>query len=163
MKTIVFNAMGSRIFIALDTEDMAAIDEAVKIQQSFEEWEQALSRFRISSELSQINRHPGVAHQMSRVFSEVMRAAEHANKISGGLVTPAILNALINVGYKNDFDELLERHGKDFEQALLAPMDTAKCRSGLENKYDYPAIRNPAGFWRGGKGLGSAHRHAASA
>ena len=53
-----------------------------------------------------------------------MRAAEHAKEISGGLVTPAILNALINVGYKNDFDELLERHGKDFEQALLAPMDT---------------------------------------
>ena len=69
MKTIVFNAMGSRIFIALDTEDMAAIAEAVKIQQLFEEWEQTLSRFRISSELSEINRHPGVTHKMSRVFS----------------------------------------------------------------------------------------------
>ena len=124
MKTILFNAMGSKILIALDTDDQAVTDEGPKIQQLFEEWEQTLSRFRIFSELSEINRHPGVPKKMSRVFGEVMRAADHASEISGGLVTPTILNALINVGYENDFDVLLERHGKDFEQALLAPNGT---------------------------------------
>ena len=124
MKTILFNAMGSRIFIALDTDDQAVMSEGPRIQKLFEEWEQTLSRFRISSELSEINRHPGVTKKMSTVFAEVMRAADHAREISGGLVTPTILNALINAGYQNDFDELLERNGKDFEQALLAPMET---------------------------------------
>jgi FAD:protein FMN transferase len=123
MKTIIFNAMGSRIFIALDTDDEAVIAEGSKIQPLFEEWEQSLSRFRISSELSELNRHPGVPKKMSRVFSEVMRAAEHAVEISDGLVTPTILNALINVGYKNDFDQLLEQNGKDFEHALLSPVE----------------------------------------
>lgn len=125
MKTILFNAMGSRIFIALDTEEQIAMSEGEKIKRLFEEWEQALSRFRISSELSEINRHPGIPKKMSPVFAEVMRTAVHAAEISGGLVTPTILTALVNAGYENDFDALLERHGKDFEQALIAPVENA--------------------------------------
>jgi len=124
MKTIIFNAMGSRIFIAIDTDKQEVIVEAKKIQYLFEEWEQTLSRFRISSELSQVNRHSGIPQKISAVFSEVLRASDHAREISGGLVTPIILNALFNAGYQNDFDELLERNGKDFEQALLTPLAT---------------------------------------
>ena len=122
MKTITFNALGSRIFLALDTEDKAIVAKALEAQQWFEEWEQVLSRFRISSELSEVNRHPGVVKTISSIFSQVMIAAENAGKKSGGLVTPTVLNALINAGYKDDFDSLLNQVPAEFELNLLAPM-----------------------------------------
>lgn len=133
MKTLNFNAMGSPIFIALDTDDGKIVAEAIKAQQWFEEWEQILSRFRLTSELSEINRHPGVTKHVSPVFAEVMRAAEKAEKLSGGLVTPTVLNALISAGYKDDFDTLLERTGNEFEQALFNPMEAEAVKFDRRN------------------------------
>lgn len=123
MKTITFNAMGSPIFIALDTDDHEVVAEAMKSQQWFEEWEQILSRFRFSSELSEINRHPGMEKHVTPVFNEVMLAAEKAERLSVGLVTPTVLNALISAGYQDDFDTLLERTGNEFQQALFSPTE----------------------------------------
>jgi FAD:protein FMN transferase len=133
MKTLTFNAMGSPIFIALDTDDEEVVAEAMKAQQWFEEWEQILSRFRISSELSEINRHPGVTKHVTPVFAEVMLAAEKAGKLSGGLVTPTVLNALISAGYKDDFDTLLERTGNEFEQALFSPTEASPVKFDHRN------------------------------
>lgn len=126
MKTLTFNAMGSRIFIAIDTDHDSVITEALKTQQWFESWEESLSRFRITSELSQINQHPGSRRMVSPVFQEVMKAAENAEKLSGGLVTPRVLNALIAAGYKDDFESLLEKTGKAFETALTSPSEPGK-------------------------------------
>jgi FAD:protein FMN transferase len=128
MKTLTFNAMGSPIFIALCTDDEDIVAEAMKAQQWFEDWEQVLSRFRISSELSEINRHPGVIKHVTPVFAEVMLAAEKAEKLSGGLVTPAVLNALITAGYRDDFETLLERTGIEFRQTLFSPVETGQVK-----------------------------------
>jgi FAD:protein FMN transferase len=133
MKTLTFTAMGSPIFIALDTDDQDVVAEAMKAKQWFEEWEQNLSRFRISSELSEINRHPGVAKHVTPVFTEIMLAAEKAEKLSGGLVTPAVLNALITAGYRDDFDTLLERTENEFQQALFSPTEAGKVKFDRRN------------------------------
>ena len=132
MKTLTFNSMGSRIFIAIDTENESIVSEAMKAQQWFESWENSLSRFRITSELSQINQHPGLRRMVSPVFQEVMKAAENAEKLSGGLVTPRVLNALIAAGYKDDFETLLEKSGKAFETALISPLEPGKVEFDLE-------------------------------
>jgi FAD:protein FMN transferase len=100
----------------------------MKAQKWFEDWEQILSRFRLSSELSEINRHPGVVKHVSPVFAEVMLAAEKAEKLSGGLVTPTVLNALITAGYRDDFETLLERTGNEFEQTLLTPIEAGQVK-----------------------------------
>jgi len=126
MKTLSFNAMGSRIFIAIDTDNDSVVTEAMKAQQWFESWEESLSRFRITSELSQLNQHPGVRRKVSLAFQDVMKSAENAEKLSGGLVTPRVLNALIAAGYKDDFESLLEESGKAFEAALISPLEPGK-------------------------------------
>lgn len=126
MKTLTFNAMGSRIFIAIDTDNESVVETALKTPQWFESWEESLSRFRITSELSQINQHPGSRRMVSPAFQEVMIAAENAEKLSGGLVTPRVLNALIAAGYKDDFESLLKKSGKAFETALFSPSEPGK-------------------------------------
>ncbi len=54
MFTHEFRAMGSRIFLAMDSEKDLWSEYGVRVERWFEEWEQSLSRFRFSSELSQL-------------------------------------------------------------------------------------------------------------
>lgn len=126
MKTATFTAMGSRIFIAVDTDDQSIFSEALKAQQWFEEWEQVLSRFRFSSELSEINRHPGTAIGVSDTLAEVLLAARNAERLSEGLVTPTMLNALTLAGYDEDFESLLNRSAAEFKLALTTPVKPGK-------------------------------------
>jgi thiamine biosynthesis lipoprotein len=126
MRTTTFNAMGSRILIAQDTTDDLIQLQAQKASVWFEEWEQCLTRFRISSELSEINRHPGVTHKVSAIFSEVLEAATQAESLSDGLVTPKILNALISAGYDQDFEDLLARSDTDFARYILSPVSPGR-------------------------------------
>ncbi len=126
MKTATFTAMGSRIFIAVDTDDQSIFSETLKAQQWFEEWEQVLSRFRFSSELSEINRHPGTANRVSGTLAEVLLAARKAERLSEGLVTPTMLNALTLAGYDEDFESLLNRSAAEFKLALTTPVRPGK-------------------------------------
>jgi thiamine biosynthesis lipoprotein len=126
MKTTLFSAMGSKVFVAVDSAEQHVIDEAMKAQQWFEEWEQVLSRFRFSSELSEINRHPGAAIKVSQTIAEVLLAARNAERLSEGLVTPTMLNALTLAGYDEDFESLLRRSPAEFKQALTTPVRPGK-------------------------------------
>ncbi len=72
----------------------------------FEEWEQCLSRFRADSELSRLNRSTGKPVRVSRVLWEVFHASREAELSTGGLVTPAVLDALLQAGYDRSFDAL---------------------------------------------------------
>ncbi len=124
MKTFTFQAMGSKIFIAADSHDPSAISEIEKAESWFGEWEQSLSRFRLNSELSLLNRHPGVAIKLSNTLFRVLTTALEAETLSGGLVTPTILPDLLASGYSMDFDELSSRDGFTIGQNLLGPMTT---------------------------------------
>lgn len=104
-----FRAMGSKILVLVDGDDAAST--IPEIDDWFEEWEQALSRFRADSELSLLNASPGTWHEVSATLWEVYRAALEADEWTGGLVNPLILNWVIRAGYDRSFDLIASSTG----------------------------------------------------
>ena len=105
INTLDFKAMGCHMFVALDLPE----DQHVELGQIpgwFETWEQSLSRFRETSELNQLNRSAGAPFQLSETLWEVLRESLTSEQLSHGLVTPAILDALVMAGYDRSFDQL---------------------------------------------------------
>lgn len=98
-----FAAMGTQIVVAIDSDDTHAGKELDKVPCWFEEWEQALSRFRPSSELSQLNQSEGIPFRASQVLWEVLQEALNAALQSHGLVSPALLPALEKAGYLRSY------------------------------------------------------------
>jgi len=81
-------------------------DSLASLPAQFEEWEQALSRFRGDSELCQLNQQAGTSVVVSQVLWDVFQAALEANQLTAGLVNPLILDALLYAGYEQSFDRL---------------------------------------------------------
>jgi FAD:protein FMN transferase len=107
MQQISFRAMGCQMMAAIDSALPKHQAQLNEVPDWFESWEQHLSRFRPDSELSQVNRRGG--HQsVSQVLAQVMSAAQTAQRQSGGLVNPLLLNALETAGYDRDFVDLPE-------------------------------------------------------
>jgi len=104
MRRIEFRAMGSRMMAALEADSPAAAGALEKVPLWFEEWEQALSRFRPDSELSRLNRSAGRPMEVSPTLWEVFHAARQAERLTGGLVTPTVLPALEQAGYVRSFE-----------------------------------------------------------
>ena len=99
-----FHAMGSDILAVVDSETRPALLEQVPIW--FEEWEQTLSRFRLDSELTRLNRVHEESVPVSATLWKVFLAAREAEKMTGGLTTPTLLDALHEAGYDRPFGEL---------------------------------------------------------
>jgi FAD:protein FMN transferase len=118
MKTITFQAMGSKILIAMDTEELHLMDEALKARDWFEEWEESFSRFRLTSELSQFNRHSGVPQKVSERFFEIAALALKVSRETNGLINPLILNALQSAGYTEDFETLVNLTDRALSQPI---------------------------------------------
>ena len=99
-------------FHAMGCEMLAVVDgghEPPKLKQVpvwFEEWEQVLSRFRIDSELSLLNMIHEQPVQVSDTLWEVFQTARKAEQTTNGLVTPTLLDAIIEAGYDRPFDML---------------------------------------------------------
>lgn len=106
MKKIEFKAMGSRMLAMLDSTSREAEDVLGRVPAWFEEWEQALSRFRPGNELDRLNRSNGLPFPASQTLWEVFQAACAAEKFTGGLVTPTVLDALVGAGYACSFESL---------------------------------------------------------
>lgn len=119
MQTVTFRAMGSQIFIALDTEEKGVLEAAWKAREWFEEWEQAFSRFRISSELSILNKLPGVPVRVSEPLFEILKLSMSFQEMTGGIFNPLILNSLEFAGYNVTFDELSQNINLFVEQEGL--------------------------------------------
>lgn len=101
-----FRAMGSKMLVALDTPPAWTPHRLDSVPQWFEAWEATLSRFRPESELSQLNQNAGEAHKVSSTLWEVFELSLEANRQSGGLVTPLVLDALVDAGYHTSFEQL---------------------------------------------------------
>ena len=106
MKTIEFKAMGSRMLAILDSTANEAGEALREVPAWFEEWEQALSRFRPGNELDRLNRSNGLPFPVSQTLWEVYQAALTAEQATGGLVTPTVLDALVGAGYACSFESL---------------------------------------------------------
>jgi thiamine biosynthesis lipoprotein len=106
MNTYTFRAMGSQILIAMDTDSTTLNEAGLEAAAWFEEWEQSFSRFRLTSELNELNQHTGQSWQVSSSFWRVLKLALDVEKKTAGLVTPTVLNALEEAGYDISFEEI---------------------------------------------------------
>lgn len=109
---IEFRAMGCRMVAGLDGPLGQTAGRLEQVPDWFETWEQALSRFRDDSELNQLNRRAGQAVPVSETLWEVLEAARWAYEFSRGLVTPAVLDAMLAIGYDRSFEALPARVGQ---------------------------------------------------
>jgi thiamine biosynthesis lipoprotein len=102
-----FHAMGCKILALIDSGFCPSI--LGEVSNWFEDWEQVLSRFRSDSELSQLNlnSNPGSPMPVSQTLWDVYQASVDAVQLTGGLVNPLILDALVHAGYDRSFDHFL--------------------------------------------------------
>jgi thiamine biosynthesis lipoprotein len=77
-----------------------------------------LSRFRLNSELSQLNRTFDQPIKVSKVFWDVFQTAQQADILSDGLVTPTVLDSMIEAGYDRPFDMLLQGQSASMLSAI---------------------------------------------
>lgn len=103
---VEFKAMGCRMVAVLDHPAQNAPALLAQVPAWFEDWEKSLSRFRPASELNRLNGSAGWPVQVSETLWQVFQAARWAERASDGLVTPAVLKALVAAGYDRSFDEL---------------------------------------------------------
>lgn len=132
---IDFKAMGCRMLAMLESSTPEAADLLAQVPGWFENWEQALSRFRPDSELNHLNRSAGWPFPVSPTLWEVFQAAVDAEKASGGLVTATVLNALVSAGYDRSFESLPR-------ERILPPVDTWNCTSSLAEVITTEATRS---------------------
>lgn len=104
LQTLKFHAMGCEMMVAIDHPE--PISELERVPEWFEHWEGLFSRFRLDSELSRVNNRAGVPTPISLEFAEVFELARAAERQSDGLVTPVLLDALIETGYDRSFELL---------------------------------------------------------
>lgn len=96
--------MGCEMLAAIDSESVPAL--LANVPEWFEEWEQALSRFRYDSELTRLNQIHERPVRVSEILWQVLQAARESERLTNGLVTPTLLDAIIEAGYDRPFDEL---------------------------------------------------------
>jgi thiamine biosynthesis lipoprotein len=113
MQRIDFVAMGCDVAVFHDSDAPEAIALLQQVPTWFEEWEQALSRFRPSSELSALNRFAGYWFQPSEVLWDVLVAALDGAARTAGRVTPTILPQLLAAGYDRSFELIAEDEAVD--------------------------------------------------
>ncbi len=101
---IDFKAMGCHMIAMVDSSSSEAPEQLALLPSWFEDWEQSLSRFRTESELNKLNSLAGWPVKVSLTLWEVFQAALNAEKDSAGLVTAAVLDAVVNAGYDRSFD-----------------------------------------------------------
>jgi thiamine biosynthesis lipoprotein len=106
MQQISFHAMGCQMMAAIDSQRPSHRVKLETVPTWFEVWEQRLSRFRPDSELSQVNRSNRI-QKISSLLADVLRAAQMAQRQSGGLVNPFLLEALEGAGYDQTFADLV--------------------------------------------------------
>jgi thiamine biosynthesis lipoprotein len=98
-----FSGMGTTIEVWCNDSEQEAGARAL-----FAEVEAVCSRFRSDSELSTINRAAGgTPHRLSPLLAEVIRAADVARVLTGGLVDIGIGSAVSGWGYDRTFDEVV--------------------------------------------------------
>lgn len=142
MQRLDFRAMGCQMLALLDSGDAEASEALSQVPVWFEEWEDSLSRFRETSELSALNRSNGewvrVGDTMWQVILEALRAAGDSH----GLVTPAVLDQLKTAGYDRTF-ELLDR---SMQSSDLASNRSVPDWRAIETDASEHRVRLPEGM-----------------
>ncbi len=96
-KAVSFKAMGCTIEI-----NGAGPSARRAIERLFVQRESTFSRFLEDSELSSVNRSPGATVFVSETFADGVEGALWADRVTQGLVTPLVHDALVAAGYDRD-------------------------------------------------------------
>jgi thiamine biosynthesis lipoprotein len=99
-----FRAMGSDVQVLVPERRAPECAEAV--EELFEEWEEALSRFRPGSELSRLNDRVGAPVRVGPILLAAVEASLAAARATGGLFDPTLRHELVRIGYDRSFDRL---------------------------------------------------------
>jgi thiamine biosynthesis lipoprotein len=92
---------------SLATEHERQLDAATaRLWHWLDAVDAACNRFNGDSELSQLNRSHGATMSISPMLEMALVAALRAADVTGDLVDPTVLPALMALGYDRDFDEL---------------------------------------------------------
>ena len=116
MERRTFRAMGTDIELIVDAESTGnALDAAAA---EFERLESLLSRFRETSELSQLNRSGSIAAGPD--LRRVVELALDARTRTGGRFDPTVHDAVVSAGYDRTFSELPPDAAEDAGPAVPA-------------------------------------------
>jgi len=115
-----FRAMGGDMLAILESGTKFPPSILGEVPGWFEGWEQTLSRFRPDSELSRLNQTFDQPVQVSDMLWDVFQYALSAETITNGLVTPTVLDALLEAGYSQSFDNLPRSQSQHGLQVLSA-------------------------------------------
>ncbi len=107
---------------SLATEHERQMDDATKrLWYWLDAVDAACNRFRHDSELSRLNEGHGETTHISPTLELALEAALRAADVTGDLVDPTVLPALLALGYDRDFDELAYRDPVLEHVAVPAP------------------------------------------
>ena len=122
---LTFRAMGTEMLVCIDNGSDQPPVELEDVPLWFEEWEQTLSRFRLNSELSRLNRAGSQPIAVSETLWQVFQSALTAERATSGLVTSTVANAMREVGYDRDFKLMIGQTVVPilFEPAMASPLD----------------------------------------
>ena len=122
---LTFRAMGTEILACVDVDSDQPPALLSEVPRWFEDWEQTLSRFRADSELSRLNRTVDQPVHVSGVLWDVFQSARAAAQFTDGLVTPTVLDAMLEVGYDRDFSSLPRQQSASLAlRSQVRPMDS---------------------------------------
>ncbi len=143
---IEFRAMGTDCRVVADSDDAAR--HAVGLVELLE---QAWSRFRPDSEVSELNRCAGRVCLVSPLTFELVARAEAARRRTAGAFNPLMLDQLEALGYDRTWDHVVD------DDSTPGPT-VAGCQLPIELFDDLGAVRLPDGtrFDPGGIGKGLA-------
>ncbi len=121
-----FRAMGTEMLVCVDNGSDQSPVELADVPGWFEEWEQTLSRFRVDSELSRLNRAGNQSVTVSETLWQIFQSAVLAEKVTGGLVTPTVAGAVLESGYDRDFNLILGQvlDPSEHEPLMVRSLDT---------------------------------------
>jgi thiamine biosynthesis lipoprotein len=115
-----FRAMGGEMLAILEADADSPPSILDEVPGWFEAWEQSLSRFRADSELSRLNRTFDQCVKVSDTLWDVFQYALSAETITNGLVTPTVLDAMLEAGYDQNFETLPRYQTQNSLQVLSA-------------------------------------------
>jgi thiamine biosynthesis lipoprotein len=142
MARLEFHAMGCQMLAILDAPNPSALRRLQRVPEWFEAWENHLSRFRPESELSRLNRSSGQMVSVSPTLWSVFQASRQAEQLSGGLVTPTVLDAMLAYGYNASFETL----AKEVQAEAVRTPGPLPTTANIRYDLDQHSIQLPHGL-----------------
>lgn len=141
-----FRAMGTDMLLCVDNGLDEPPAQIADVPNWFEEWEQVLSRFRVTSELSRLNRADSQPIAVSETLWQVFQSAVIAEENTDGLVTPTVAEAMLEIGYDRDFAMLTALAGQRLDpfiaaSCLVSPLDVVTWDEATRSIYLPEGVR----------------------